>query len=169
MQLLPERNSNIEIGSNGTQSAGTLATMLRFPIIGGRPLSSLITAPTKHITPYESAPARQAMTARTKRRRLATTPRGHLAPVPASTQPGDAMLVLLGHGNPVIASAMIMGSGKTLCKIKGVAYVCMIMDGKAFRRNIVESGKDWFEEFPFLKKSSIPCTEGVHLLLNDAL
>ena len=111
-------------------------------LIRGRPLSSFITAPTKHPSLYESAPARQAIAARTKRHRLATIPRGHLALVPASKQPGDAVPVLLGHANPVIASVTIMDSGETLWNINGDAYVCMIMDGQTFRRDIVEPGRE---------------------------
>lgn len=62
-------------------------------LIRGKPLGSYFATRSTPTTGHESTPARQAMHARINPRRLATTPRGHLALVPASTQPGDAVLI----------------------------------------------------------------------------
>ncbi|KAF2742203.1 hypothetical protein M011DRAFT_413057 [Sporormia fimetaria CBS 119925] len=118
-------------------------------LIGGRPLSSFFHGPSPDVNQYPTSPARQAMAARIKRRRLATTSRGHLALVPASTQPGDVVLVLLDHGNPVIARFIETGCPDGMWKIKGDAYVCMLMNGEAVKRDIYDPGRDWFEIFHF--------------------
>jgi hypothetical protein len=63
------------------------------------------------------------------------------------------VLILLDHGNPVIASGIEMDSGETLWRIKGEAYVCGIMHGEAFRRDITDDGMEVSYRFQFEPKS----------------
>jgi hypothetical protein len=51
----------------------------------------------------KTAAARQTMEARTKMRRLIITQSGLLGIAPVQTQPGDVVIVLPGHGKPLIA------------------------------------------------------------------
>ncbi|CAM1504107.1 Fc.00g016980.m01.CDS01 [Cosmosporella sp. VM-42] len=119
--------------------------------IAGRPVASYFTPrPLGAPTDFTTAPARQAMAARTSCRRLATTPKGRVALVPASTQPGDAIIILLGHGSPVVATCIVKDDGNTVYKIKGDAFVHGIMEGEAVRTDIFETDRDWFDEFHFI-------------------
>lgn len=119
--------------------------------IGGRPLGSYFSPPGANGTNnFATAPARQAMAARTACRRLATTPKGRVALVPASTQPGDAIIILLGHGNPVVATLILTERGTGVFKIKGDAFVHGVMEGEATRQEIMMTGRDYFEEFYFI-------------------
>lgn len=120
-------------------------------LIAGRPLKSYFTPKVAtEEADFATASARQAMAARTSYRRLATTPKGRLALVPASTQPGDAIIVLIGHGNPVVASVVIMEDGSNVFKIKGDAFVHGVMEGEAMRKEVMQTGRDFFEEFYFI-------------------
>ena len=91
------------------------------------------------------------MHARTRSRRLATTTAGFLALVPTTTQPGDVVLILIGHGKPVIAreigwfSADGMGEGsqekEKLYMIIGEAFVSGLMMWEGMRRDIYGGAK----------------------------
>lgn len=85
---------------------------------------------------HKIAEAHRAMEARTRFRRLMTTSnRPLMGLVPASTQPGDVVLILHYHSRPLIATAMIPDVAPEGCEdyvfqLKGEAFIPGIMRGE---------------------------------------
>jgi hypothetical protein len=80
----------------------------------------------------EIADAHRAMETRTKLRRLMTTSnRALLGLVPASTQQGDAVIILKHHSRPLIAAGVTSEDGeRSWLRIRGEAYIPGIMQGE---------------------------------------
>jgi hypothetical protein len=119
--------------------------------VGGKPLSSYFTAPSKDImsslvmdysnrpTNHDITEAHRAMEARTKFRRLMTTSnRPLMGLVPASTQPGDAVIILWYHSRPLIATMVTDPDNGEDVKflLKGEAFIPGVMNGE-----LVDSGE----------------------------
>ncbi|GKT51302.1 heterokaryon incompatibility protein 6, OR allele [Colletotrichum spaethianum] len=87
--------------------------------------------------------ARQAMEARTRNRRLITTNSGLLGLAPVLTQPGDAVMVLIGHGRPVIARRVKddFGEDTPLWRLIGEAFVNGMMEWEMMDRDIMSGPK----------------------------
>ncbi|KAK7403767.1 hypothetical protein QQX98_010459 [Neonectria punicea] len=121
-------------------------------VFAGRPLKSYM--PPGDLldaaVDFSSAPARQAMAAQTTGRRLATTAKGSLALVPASSQSGDVVIVLMGHGNPVVATRLEFEHENIVYKIKGDALVYGIMEGQAVETEFFEGNRDYLSQFRFI-------------------
>lgn len=81
--------------------------------------------------------ARQAMEARTKMRRLIVTKSGMLGLAPITAQPGDAVIVIVGYGKPVIATKVEAVDGKPTWRLRGEAYVHGMMNSEKMPVNSV--------------------------------
>lgn len=89
----------------------------------------------------------QTMAIRTKRRRLMLTEKGYLGLVPNSVMPGDVVIIIKGHGRPLIAStkpASYVPQGTYI--IKGEAYIDGMMSGEMMGN---EHEKTW-EDLTFI-------------------
>jgi hypothetical protein len=73
---------------------------------------------------------RQTMLARTKRKRLAVTEKGYVGLVPNSVEVGDVIIIIKGHGRPVVASPALMEGSTVGFRLKGEAYVEGMMGGE---------------------------------------
>jgi hypothetical protein len=73
---------------------------------------------------------RQTMVSRTKRKRLMVTELGFLGLVPNSVSVGDAVIILKGHGRPVVASMVLEKDVVVAYKMKGEAFVEGMMSGE---------------------------------------
>ncbi|KAH7087516.1 heterokaryon incompatibility protein [Paraphoma chrysanthemicola] len=78
----------------------------------------------------DTAAASQAMTACTKMRRLIMTADGLLGLAPAQTRPGDAVIVIKGHGKPVIARKDRTIDGQDFWYLIGEAYISGMMQAE---------------------------------------
>ncbi|KZL77730.1 heterokaryon incompatibility protein [Colletotrichum tofieldiae] len=87
--------------------------------------------------------ARQAMETRTRNRRLIVTNSGLLGLAPILTQPGDAVMVLIGHGRPVIARRFKdeLGEDTPLWGLIGEAFVNGMMEWEMMDRDIMSGPK----------------------------
>jgi hypothetical protein len=77
----------------------------------------------------ETSIARQTMASRTKRKRLMVTGRGMLGLVPNSVRVGDVVIIIRGHGRPVIASR-VENDESEYYGLRGEAYVNGMMRGE---------------------------------------
>ena len=114
-------------------------------LIGDRPLASYFShmSPTAAAEPTDSsavdneaitmAAARQAMTARTKMRRLIVTSEGRLGLAPGQTRPGDAVILVVGHGKPLIARKVATQEGQDFWYLIGEAYVQGMMNSELMK------------------------------------
>jgi hypothetical protein len=77
------------------------------------------------------------MEARVKNRRLIVTNSGLIGLAPVLTQPGDVVIILEGHGIPVIARKLSTGAHGW--NIIGEAFVNGMMDGEMMKRGIEQT------------------------------
>ncbi|KAI3320660.1 hypothetical protein HD806DRAFT_226823 [Xylariaceae sp. AK1471] len=99
---------------------------------------TLLSAPVER--KKESAAARQAMEVRTKMRRLIVTESsGLLGIAPAETQPGDVVIVVAGHGKPLIARKVKTVDDQDFWHLMGEAYI----DGMMNSEKLPISRKTW--------------------------
>ncbi|KAL3423635.1 heterokaryon incompatibility protein [Phlyctema vagabunda] len=116
--------------------------------VGGRPLSSYFSPPplVRTEAPYILTAARQAMQSHTHKRRLAVSASGRLGLVPIATQPGDSIIILIGHGIPIVArpaGAVNLPSGQEhpAWTIMGECFVDGMMMGEMMTRDIFSGRK----------------------------
>ncbi|KAK4118215.1 HET-domain-containing protein [Parathielavia appendiculata] len=100
-------------------------------LVNGCPLSSYFT----HLA--KTAAARQAMEARTKMRRLLTTTSGLLGLAPLQSQPGDAVIAIVGHSKPVIARKVATVEGQDIWYLIGEAYIHGMMRAQKLPKRAV--------------------------------
>ncbi|KAI9159071.1 Heterokaryon incompatibility protein [Paramyrothecium foliicola] len=115
--------------------------------VGGVPLLEYL--PNWHGTSAQSdaenpstRALRQTMAVRTKRKRLMISERGFLGLVPNSVNVGDVIIVLVGHGRPIVASKMLGTHGSSAYRMKGEAYVEGIMLGEMMEDEYVKELED---------------------------
>ncbi|KAE9369878.1 hypothetical protein N431DRAFT_547195 [Stipitochalara longipes BDJ] len=112
-----------------------LSSYFKFQSVNNVSGASISNNPAEH-THHKIAEAHRAMEARTKLRRLMTTSnRPLMGLVPASTQQGDAVIILPYHSRPLIASMITpsnapKGSGDRVFKLKGEAFIPGVMNGE---------------------------------------
>ncbi|KAE9376041.1 HET-domain-containing protein [Stipitochalara longipes BDJ] len=116
-------------------------------LVNGRPLASYFSHMALPSDPnltgvdkMSTAAARQAMTARTKMRRLIVTKSGLLGLAPVQTQPGDAVIAIAGYGKPVIARKVDTIEGQDFWYLIGEAYVRGMMNSEKLQL----STKPWY-------------------------
>ncbi|EFQ35690.1 heterokaryon incompatibility protein [Colletotrichum graminicola] len=116
-------------------------------LIGHRPLSSYFEPFPREDWDAEKSlttcAARQAMETRTRNRRLIVTNSGLLGLAPALAQPGDAVMVLIGHGRPVITRRLKDESGQDtpLWLLIGEAFVDGMMEWETMDRDVMSGPK----------------------------
>ncbi|KAL4892527.1 heterokaryon incompatibility protein-domain-containing protein [Aspergillus ambiguus] len=92
----------------------------------------------------EFAAARQAMTFRTRNRRLFITASGLLGLAPAAAQPGDYVLIIMNHGVPIVArpAGIRRHPDRDLpvvaWRIIGECFVHGMMEGEMVRKRVRE-------------------------------
>jgi hypothetical protein len=89
----------------------------------------------------------QSMQARTFMRRLIVTASGLLGLAPIITQPGDCILILIGHGIPVLARplGLIQGPGGrevVAWKLLGECFLDGMMEEEMMKRDIWSQRKE---------------------------
>ncbi|OBR14874.1 Heterokaryon incompatibility protein [Colletotrichum higginsianum IMI 349063] len=116
-------------------------------LVGGRPLSSYFRPFTQASLDQRrnraTRAARQAMETRTRNRRLIVTNSGLVGLAPILVQPGDAVMVLIGHGRPVVARRLKDESGghTPLWRLIGEAFVGGMMEWEMMDRDIMSGPK----------------------------
>ncbi|KAL1897740.1 hypothetical protein Cpir12675_002239 [Ceratocystis pirilliformis] len=112
-------------------------------------LSSLLhQEPTPYSVSPEALRMRKEVTARIKNRRLAVTAKGRLALVPAATQKGDQIAILVSHGTPMVIRPKKREGGDMWCEIIGEAFVDGIMS-ESFGRMLVKK-ESWYTDLLYL-------------------
>jgi hypothetical protein len=87
------------------------------------------------------------MTFRTRGRRLIISSSGQLGLAPIATQPGDCILIITGHGVPVVARAArprtdnLDGPGDILWHLIGECFVDGVMEGEMMESDM-NSGQE---------------------------
>jgi hypothetical protein len=90
------------------------------------------------------------MEARTKNRRLIVTDSGLVGLAPIMTQPGDAIIIIIGHGRPVVArqvnrandpSANGAGDGHPVWHLIGEVFVDGMMEWEMMDRDVYSGRK----------------------------
>ncbi|KAK2031512.1 heterokaryon incompatibility protein [Colletotrichum zoysiae] len=116
-------------------------------LIGDRPLSSYFgLCPREDWDPKKNMntrAARQAMETCTRNRRLIVTNSGLLGLAPTLAQPGDAVMVLIGHGRPVVARRLKdeLGQDTPLWLLVGEAFVNGMMEWETMDRDVMSGPK----------------------------
>ncbi|TQN73130.1 Heterokaryon incompatibility protein 6, OR allele [Colletotrichum shisoi] len=116
-------------------------------LVGGRPLSSYFRPFDQenpdHKSNLAARAARQAMETRTRNRRLIVTNSGLVGLAPILVQPGDAVMVLIGHGRPVVARRLKDESGgdTPLWRLIDEAFVGGMMEWEMMDRDIMSGPK----------------------------
>lgn len=85
---------------------------------------------------------RQTMAVRTKRKRLMVSELGFLGLVPNSVITGDIVIILIGHGRPIIASKVLGTHGSITYRMKGEAYIEGMMLGEIMEDEYVKEVQD---------------------------
>ncbi|GIZ49341.1 hypothetical protein CKM354_001237300 [Cercospora kikuchii] len=103
--------------------------------IGGVPIKDYFfnpedTGAVPDMMSRDTSALRQTVTTRTKRKRLMLTERGFLGLVPNSVAAGDVVIILKGHGRPVIATEVLEDDGSKTYRLKGEAYIAGMMMGE---------------------------------------
>jgi hypothetical protein len=112
-------------------------------LVRNRPLSSWF-RPEPHRPPADAttvAAVMQSMQARTHMRRLIVTASGLLGLGPVNVQPGDCVIILIGHGVPVVARPLALGQDHTgrdmvAWKLLGECFVDGMMEEEMMKRDI---------------------------------
>lgn len=78
----------------------------------------------------QTTAARQTMMSRVKNKRLMVTGKGMLGLVPNSVDVGDVILIVRGHGRPLVASKVNVENESSMFRVKGEAYVDGMMEGE---------------------------------------
>ena len=89
-----------------------------------------------------SAAARQAMQARTKNRRLIVTESGLLGLAPLLTQPGDAIMIIIGHSRPVVARRRRDITQAVAWRLIGEVFVDGMMESEMMERHCFSGEKE---------------------------
>jgi hypothetical protein len=104
-------------------------------LVGGKPLKSYLPNLEDPWAYYNRIDAktralRQTMVTRTKRTRLIVTGLGFLGLAPNSVAVGDVVIILKGHGRPVVASKVLEDDVVVAYRMKGEAFVEGMMSGE---------------------------------------
>ncbi|KAK3386781.1 hypothetical protein B0H63DRAFT_447687 [Podospora didyma] len=78
----------------------------------------------------DTAAVRQSMEARTKMRKLIVTSSGLLGLAPVTTRPEDVVIVIPGHGKPIIARKSFTANDQDFWYIIGEAYIHGMMEAQ---------------------------------------
>ena len=73
---------------------------------------------------------RQTMLSRVKRKRLMVTEKGYIGLVPNSVVVGDVVIIIKGHGRPLVVSEVKVAGFRIGFRLKGEAYVEGMMSGE---------------------------------------
>ncbi|KAL5606568.1 hypothetical protein BROUX41_002970 [Berkeleyomyces rouxiae] len=110
--------------------------------------SLLLETPTPFSASPEALRMRKEVSARIKNRRLAVTAKGRLALVPAATQKGDQIMILVSHGTPVVVRPKRKEDGDMWCEIVGEAFVDGLMSESAGRMLVKK--ENWYTDLLYL-------------------
>ncbi|KAL5366451.1 heterokaryon incompatibility protein-domain-containing protein [Aspergillus floccosus] len=95
----------------------------------------------------EFSAARQAMTFRTRNRRLISVTSGRLGLAPAAAQPGDCILIIMNHGVPIVARPAQIRTHRhrdipvVAWRIIGECFVDGMMEGEMLRERVVDGSR----------------------------
>ncbi|GES64995.1 heterokaryon incompatibility protein [Aspergillus terreus] len=89
--------------------------------------------------------ARQAMTFRTRNRRLISMASGLLGLAPAAAQPGDCILIIMNHAVPIVARPAEIRARRdrpvVAWRIIGECFVDGMMEGEMLRKHIIDGSR----------------------------